>query len=155
MDRTLESSRISATSSPADRSKTRPASKTGTSPPQGSSSAKSSLRWCHFMTFFLTMSFPTFFVAKMARNSAVLLYVNQIKLQVDAEAMHSRTRDEGPTPVPPGRLVSLLQQAVGYQIEFNRYHPQATPKVRDMQATPPALLPRTYVVVTLSRSWSR
>ncbi|CAM9753354.1 unnamed protein product, partial [Discosporangium mesarthrocarpum] len=32
-------------------------------------------------------------------------------------------------PMPPNRLVTLLQQAVAYQVEFNRYHPQGPPRV--------------------------
>ncbi|CAM9546593.1 unnamed protein product, partial [Choristocarpus tenellus] len=41
--------------------------------------------------------------------------------------------------MPPNRLVTLLQQAVAYQVEFNRYHPKVTPLVgslfRDFRCT--------------------
>lgn len=31
--------------------------------------------------------------------------------------------------VPPKRLLKLLKQAVAYQVEFARYHPNVTPKI--------------------------
>ena len=31
--------------------------------------------------------------------------------------------------VPPQRLLGLLRQAVAYQMEFSRYHPQVAPKI--------------------------
>lgn len=31
--------------------------------------------------------------------------------------------------VPPNRLVTLLRQAVAYQIQFSRYHPKIAPAV--------------------------
>lgn len=36
---------------------------------------------------------------------------------------------EGAAYVPPERLLTLLRQAVAYQIEFSRYHPQIAPKI--------------------------
>jgi len=62
-------------------------------------------------------------------TSSRLKLSEEFATMVEADAMHSRTQDTGPAPVPSQRLVTLLQQAVGYQIEFNRYHPQATPNV--------------------------
>ncbi|RKO86665.1 WD40-repeat-containing domain protein, partial [Blyttiomyces helicus] len=36
---------------------------------------------------------------------------------------------QGSVYVPPQRLLTLLRQAVAYQIEFSRYHPRIAPKV--------------------------
>ena len=36
---------------------------------------------------------------------------------------------EGSVHVPNNRLISLLRQAVAYQVESSRYHPQVTPKI--------------------------
>ena len=38
----------------------------------------------------------------------------------------------GSTYIPPGRLISLLKQAYAYQMEFSRYRPTVTPKVRTL-----------------------
>jgi len=34
--------------------------------------------------------------------------------------------------VPPNRLLTLLRQAVAYQIEFSRYHPRIAPRVNTL-----------------------
>lgn len=36
---------------------------------------------------------------------------------------------KGSVHVPPNRLLTLLRQAVAYQIEFSRYHPRVAPCV--------------------------
>ncbi|KAI9206639.1 WD40-repeat-containing domain protein [Polychytrium aggregatum] len=50
---------------------------------------------------------------------------DQLQIIADFETMDR----EGSVYVPPQRLLTLLQQAVAYQIEFARYHPKITPKV--------------------------
>eukprot|EP01137_Pigoraptor_chileana_P022042 Opistho-2@86488 len=37
-----------------------------------------------------------------------------------------------PVPVPPNRLLTLLRQAVAYQIEFSRYHPKMIPEIESL-----------------------
>ncbi|KAJ3417585.1 hypothetical protein HDV05_000042 [Chytridiales sp. JEL 0842] len=39
------------------------------------------------------------------------------------------TDDDGNTFIPPNRLLTLLRQAVAYQIEFSRYHPRIAPRI--------------------------
>ncbi|KAJ3258981.1 hypothetical protein HK103_003122 [Boothiomyces macroporosus] len=39
---------------------------------------------------------------------------------------------EGSAHVPPKRLLTLLQQAVAYQVEYARYHPNVTPKITSL-----------------------
>ena len=34
--------------------------------------------------------------------------------------------------IPPNRLLTLLRQAVAYQIEFSRYHPKVAPAVNSL-----------------------
>ncbi|CAG8509359.1 158_t:CDS:10 [Ambispora leptoticha] len=41
-------------------------------------------------------------------------------------------KDEGTVHVPPNRLLTLLRQAVAYQIEFSRYHPRVAPRVNTL-----------------------
>jgi len=51
----------------------------------------------------------------------------QSMLEFDpSENTHSTVR------VPPNRLVTLLQQAVAYQIEFSRYHPKTCPNINTL-----------------------
>ncbi|CAG8461370.1 10173_t:CDS:10 [Ambispora gerdemannii] len=41
-------------------------------------------------------------------------------------------KDEGTVHVPPSRLLTLLRQAVAYQIEFSRYHPRVAPRINTL-----------------------
>ncbi|CAI2185311.1 11560_t:CDS:10 [Funneliformis geosporum] len=42
------------------------------------------------------------------------------------------TDKDGSVYVPPSRLLTLLRQAVAYQIEFSRYHPRIAPRVNTL-----------------------
>lgn len=42
---------------------------------------------------------------------------------------HLHTSLIGSRYIPPSRLLTLLRQAVAYQIEFSRYHPKVAPAV--------------------------
>ncbi|EXX66134.1 Rsa4p [Rhizophagus irregularis DAOM 197198w] len=42
------------------------------------------------------------------------------------------TDKDGSVYVPPNRLLTLLRQAVAYQIEFSRYHPRVSPRVNTL-----------------------
>jgi len=56
----------------------------------------------------------TWLLLKMSRNIVVVL-IPKLAL--------------GNVYVPPNRLVTLLRQAVAYQIQFSRYHPKIAPAV--------------------------
>ncbi|KAI9143299.1 WD40-repeat-containing domain protein [Paraphysoderma sedebokerense] len=51
--------------------------------------------------------------------------VDHLQNMIDFES----SEKDGSVYVPPNRLLSLLRQAVAYQIEFSRYHPRIAPKV--------------------------
>ncbi|CAH1757289.1 3663_t:CDS:10 [Entrophospora sp. SA101] len=45
---------------------------------------------------------------------------------------YEKTGKSGSVHVPPNRLLTLLRQAVAYQIEFSRYHPRVAPCVNTL-----------------------
>ncbi|KAJ3216610.1 hypothetical protein HDU67_009217 [Dinochytrium kinnereticum] len=49
----------------------------------------------------------------------------QFQNMIDVEMMER----DGTFAVPPNRLLTLLRQAVAYQIEFSRYHPRIAPRI--------------------------
>jgi hypothetical protein len=57
-----------------------------------------------------------------AYNTASSTFSNSNKLLLSTS---SQEQD-----VPDNRLITLLQQAVAYQIEFKRYHPNIVPQVQ-------------------------
>lgn len=55
---------------------------------------------------------------KVDSPTSILIYMNSI----------------GSRYIPPSRLLTLLRQAVAYQIEFSRYHPKVAPAVHSYVA---------------------
>ncbi|ORX90453.1 WD40 repeat-like protein [Basidiobolus meristosporus CBS 931.73] len=56
--------------------------------------------------------------------------VEQLQNRLDSENFNRDSANS--TYVPPNRLVTLLRQAVSYQMEFARYHPRITPIVNTL-----------------------
>jgi COMPASS component SWD3 len=56
-----------------------------------------------------------------SREKLVEMFQNMI--EQDNSDLH------GSVLVPPNRLLTLLRQAVAYQIEYSRYHPNVEPKI--------------------------
>eukprot|EP00741_Cyanophora_paradoxa_P003408 tig00000704_g3311.t1 len=54
---------------------------------------------------------------------------DQIQSMLDVE---SSTEISGAVRVPPSRLITLLQQAIAYQVEFSRYHPTVCPRIKTL-----------------------
>ncbi|KAI8840284.1 WD40-repeat-containing domain protein [Chytridium lagenaria] len=52
----------------------------------------------------------------------------QFQNMIDVEM----TERDGTYAVPPHRLLTLLRQAVAYQIEFSRYHPRIAPRIKTL-----------------------
>ncbi|KAI9362948.1 WD40-repeat-containing domain protein [Zopfochytrium polystomum] len=69
-------------------------------------------------------SFRTWEGIGPSREKLVELFQNMIDVEEN---------DRERTPfVPPKRLLTLLRQAVAYQIEFSRYHPGIVPRIRTL-----------------------
>ncbi|KAI8979195.1 hypothetical protein BDF20DRAFT_868118 [Mycotypha africana] len=54
--------------------------------------------------------------------------VDQLQSMLEFETA-DRTNQQHSRHIPPDRLLTLLRQAVAYQIEFSRYHPKIAPTV--------------------------
>jgi len=86
---------------------------------------------CYMLTCKSVQDVPAFKEWDVASGRQLLC--DQFSLMNNLDAQQESTDGHGSGhKVPTGRLVSMLQQAVAYQIEFNRYHPAETPKINTL-----------------------
>ncbi|KAI8614000.1 WD40-repeat-containing domain protein [Chytriomyces sp. MP71] len=65
--------------------------------------------------------------------------VELFQTMVDSD---STSRQNASTYIPPNRLLTLLRQAVAYQVEFSRYYPRVAPKISTLlQNFEPIVIP--------------
>ncbi|KAJ3380462.1 hypothetical protein HDU84_005916 [Entophlyctis sp. JEL0112] len=80
---------------------------------------------CYLLTSKSVQSVPTFKNWEGIGPSREKL-VEQFQTMLNSD---STSKQNPGAFIPPHRLLTLLRQAVAYQVEFSRYHPRITPKV--------------------------
>ncbi|KAI8912581.1 WD40-repeat-containing domain protein [Gorgonomyces haynaldii] len=90
---------------------------------------------CYLLTAKSVQDVPTFKNWEGIAASREKL-VEMFQTMVDHDS-HER---DGFVHVPPNRLVELLRQAVAYQVESSRYHPQITPQIDTLMRDYTALI---------------
>ncbi|KAJ3119167.1 hypothetical protein HK100_000435 [Physocladia obscura] len=80
---------------------------------------------CYLLTSKSVQSVPSFKNWEGIGPSREKL-VEQFQTMLDSD---TTSKQNAGTFIPPHRLLTLLRQAVSYQVEFSRYHPRVAPKI--------------------------
>ncbi|KYR00548.1 hypothetical protein DLAC_02562 [Tieghemostelium lacteum] len=84
---------------------------------------------CYLLTCKSVQEVPSFKAWDGSKGTSREKLVEQFQSMLELE----NTKSTGALfRVPPHRLISLLKQAVTYQIEFGRYHPKVVPKIKTL-----------------------
>lgn len=83
---------------------------------------------CYLLTCKSVQDAPLFRNWDGGKGSSREKLVEQFQAMLESDT----TKSAGPVPLPPNRLLTLMQQAVAYQIEFSRYHPKVVPKINSL-----------------------
>ncbi|GAM24710.1 hypothetical protein SAMD00019534_078850, partial [Acytostelium subglobosum LB1] len=83
---------------------------------------------CYLLTCRSVQEVPSFKNWDGSKGSSREKLVEQFQSMLDLEG----TKTTGLFRVPPHRLLTLMKQAITYQIEFGRYHPKVVPRIKSL-----------------------